>query len=593
MRSTRVLPRRRLPRRARGSRASSRAPSTSAKWRQGPRDGEHRRSRPLDLSPRRDRERARPAARRRTSSPRRSPPTGRAIRARPSASPCGPTTCPRSGSTGARDSLRCSCSRPSSSRSSPCSWDRPGTTGTTCLVLDESSHARRGYREVTQHYPRPGGSSRTRTSSGSPCSAARATPSKARRRRLRPRRDRHHEPARDDDRLGSGDGRCRRTAHRLAGPADGRALQGAPRRPHPRPARGSCPIRTSRRRSSSGSSARPRATSLSGRSTQWLIWKLTGGAVHANRSLRTPSRTLLLVDLATLDWDDELLELFGVPRSGASRDRQLERDDRRGRDLRGTRADRRGGRRPAGGSFRTGLLRTRSGEGNVRHRRPFSWRTAAPSGAGPEMASSRRRLAARSQEPVYAVEGSIFVTGAALQWLRDALGLLPTRPTATALARAVADNGGVYFVPARRARRAALDPGGARVDQRDLGRDASRATRQGGARSCGRSQARDVRRRPSPSSSKRSALTAAEPGTPSSCSSSPTHSPSVEVPEERETTALGAAALAGLAVAPGTGRTSSRGSGGGARLRARAARGGGRAPPSEWRLAVRRALLLR
>ena len=111
-----------------------------------------------------------------------------------------------------------------------------GTTGTTCLVVDETLRTRgRGYREVAQHFPGRGGSSRIRTSSGSRCSWRRATRSKRRDRGRRPRGDRDHEPARDDDRLGPDHRRAGPPRDRLAGPAHGRALQGAARRPHPRP----------------------------------------------------------------------------------------------------------------------------------------------------------------------------------------------------------------------------------------------------------------------------------------------------------------------------------------------------------------------
>ena len=99
----------------------------------------------------------------------------------------------------------------------------------------------------------------------------------------------------------------------------------------------------------------------------WLIWKLTGGAVHAT-DVSNASRTLLL-DLATLDWDDELLELFGVPRSVLPEIVSSSGTIGEAEHLRGTRPDRRRGRRPAGSAFRTGVFRARSGEGDVRHRR--------------------------------------------------------------------------------------------------------------------------------------------------------------------------------------------------------------------------------
>ena len=124
----------------------------------------------------------------------------------------------------------------------------------------------------------------------------------------------------------------------------------------------------------------------------WLIWKLTGGAVHAT-DVSNASRTLLL-DLATLDWDDELLELFGVPRSvlpeivsssGTIGEAELF-----------------GARVPIAGAAgdQQAALFGQACFGTVRRRRrsapaPFSWRTAAPSEPARGWRRRDGRLAAR------------------------------------------------------------------------------------------------------------------------------------------------------------------------------------------------------
>jgi glycerol kinase len=163
----------------------------------------------------------------------------------------------------------------------------------------------------------------------------------------------------------------------------------------------------------------------------WLVWKLTGGEVHATDETNA-SRTMLC-SLETLDWDDELLQLFGVPRevlpeirpSGAAF----------GAGIRGIAGDQQAALYAAGGAakvtYGTGafvLVETDDDPG------PGVLRTAA----------ARRP----EDEPRRALEGAIFVTGAAVQWLRDGLGIVDDARMAEELALSVPDNGGVYFVPA-------------------------------------------------------------------------------------------------------------------------------------------------
>jgi glycerol kinase len=186
----------------------------------------------------------------------------------------------------------------------------------------------------------------------------------------------------------------------------------------------------------------------------WLLWNLTGGprgGAHVT-DVTNASRTMLM-DLETLDWDDELLSFFGIPRAmlpsiAPSAPRQPY----------GVTLD--GG--PLGGEVPiTGIL-------GDQHAAMVGQVCLAPGEAkntygtgnflllntGEEMVRSRNGLLTTvcyqfgDAKPVYALEGSIAVTGSAVQWLRDQLGIISGAAQSEALARQVDDNGGVYFVPA-------------------------------------------------------------------------------------------------------------------------------------------------
>ena len=170
----------------------------------------------------------------------------------------------------------------------------------------------------------------------------------------------------------------------------------------------------------------------------WLVWKLTGGRVHATDETNA-SRTMLC-NLETLEWDDELLALFGVPPevlpeirpSGA----HYGEAELLGRTLpiEGIAGDQQAALFAAGGAKAT------YGTGSfvlVETEEP------APDGV-------LRTAAARlpDEEPRRAHEGAVFVTGAAGQWLRDGLELIADAGETEALASSLADNGNIYFVPA-------------------------------------------------------------------------------------------------------------------------------------------------
>ena len=224
----------------------------------------------------------------------------------------------------------------------------------------------------------------------------------------------------------------RRTAERCAEPA-GRADPRA-HRPRPRSVLLGDEARVALR------DARPEPDLAFGTVDSWLVWKLTGGRVHATDETNA-SRTLLC-SLETLDWDDELLALFGVRRellpeirpSGA----HFGEGELLGRTLpiQGIAGDQQAALFAGG----------RGREGDVRHRRlrPRRDRGAGrgtASCAPPPRGSSTRSRAARSREPSSS-------TGAAIQWLRDGLHLIEDAAESEALAASLDDNGGVYFVPA-------------------------------------------------------------------------------------------------------------------------------------------------
>lgn len=179
----------------------------------------------------------------------------------------------------------------------------------------------------------------------------------------------------------------------------------------------------------------------------WLVWNLTGGAVHATDHTNA-SRTLLF-NLETRDWDATLLELFDVPRA-------MLPEIRTSCGSYGTTAsDLFGDGIPIGGvagdqqaalfgqaGFRTGLAKNTYGTGSF-----------VVLNTGDEIVHSARGLLATiayttPTRCAYALEGSIFVTGAAVQWLRDGLGIIEESQAVEPLAASVPDNGGVYFVPA-------------------------------------------------------------------------------------------------------------------------------------------------
>jgi glycerol kinase len=179
----------------------------------------------------------------------------------------------------------------------------------------------------------------------------------------------------------------------------------------------------------------------------WLIYKLTGGAVHAT-DVTNASRTMLL-NLKSLSWDEEMLALFNVPRAllpdvrDSAGDFGVTADGLLGTSIpiRGVAGDQQAA---AFGQacFKPGDVKSTYGTGCF-----------ALVNTGAKMPASQNRLIATSAyrakgQTAYAIEGSIFIAGAVVQWLRDALGVIHSAADIEALVRTAKEAGGLYFVPA-------------------------------------------------------------------------------------------------------------------------------------------------
>ncbi|WP_315761254.1 glycerol kinase [Sphingomonas sp. Y38-1Y] len=176
----------------------------------------------------------------------------------------------------------------------------------------------------------------------------------------------------------------------------------------------------------------------------WLVWKLTGGEhlTDASNAART-----LLMGLGTGQWDDGLVDLFGVPRAALPRITDNAGDF-------GT-TDAFGGSIPitglAGDQQAATIGQACLDRGTVKATYGTGAFVLANCGAVPP--TSRHRLLSTvlwqlGGRRTYALEGSVFVAGSLMQWLRDSLKLIERADESEGLARSVEDNGGVYCVPA-------------------------------------------------------------------------------------------------------------------------------------------------
>ncbi|MEA3344980.1 MAG: glycerol kinase GlpK [Chloroflexota bacterium] len=190
---------------------------------------------------------------------------------------------------------------------------------------------------------------------------------------------------------------------------------------------------------------------LFGNVDTWLIWNLTGGpegGVHVT-DVTNGSRTMLM-NLQTLDWDPELLALLGIPRQMLPRIRPSSevystttRDGPLGAAI------------PVAGdlgdqqSALVGQACYAPGEA----KNTYGTGSFLLLNTGSEIVPSSELLTTvayriKPGDATYALEGSIAITGAAVQWLRDNLGLIQSAAETEEIARSVEDAGGIYFVPA-------------------------------------------------------------------------------------------------------------------------------------------------
>jgi glycerol kinase len=186
----------------------------------------------------------------------------------------------------------------------------------------------------------------------------------------------------------------------------------------------------------------------------WLLWQLTGGRVHATDPSNA-SRTLCF-DIRHLDWDAELIRHLGIPRevfpavrpsAGVFGETIAREGLPAGIPVAGIAGDQQAALFGQG-AMAPGEAKNTYGTGCFLLLNTGSTPVASNSGLLTTVAWSLPSVGAGSPAVSYALEGAIFVAGAAVQWLRDGLGLIGTAAETEALARSVADTGGVYLVPA-------------------------------------------------------------------------------------------------------------------------------------------------
>ena len=326
-----------------------------------------------------------------------------------------------------------------------------GTTGSTALVVDEGGRVLgRGYREITQHYPQPGWVehdpdeiwSATLAAGKQALAAARATGRDLAAIGITNQRettllwDRRtgaqlHPAIVWQDRRTSQ--RCRRLDARLIARTTGLVpdpyfsatkVEWLLRKLKPKPAR-----------------------TAFGTVDSWLVHRLTKGRAHVTDPTNA-SRTMLY-DIGALQWDAGLLELFRVPREilpevrPSSGEFGVADAEWFGAEvpIAGIAGDQQAALFGQGG-FAAGAAKNTYGTGAFLLLHTGKKRVRSARGLLTTVACDARGA------PAYALEGSVFIAGAAVQWLRDGLGLIAEAKETEALASSVADTGGVVFVPA-------------------------------------------------------------------------------------------------------------------------------------------------
>ncbi|MBR1842125.1 MAG: glycerol kinase GlpK [Oscillospiraceae bacterium] len=177
----------------------------------------------------------------------------------------------------------------------------------------------------------------------------------------------------------------------------------------------------------------------------WLIWNLTNGAVHAT-DFTNASRTMLF-DIKNLRWDDEILEYFDIPR-------EILPEVHPSSYVYGT-TEKFGGNIPVAGvagdqqaalfgqcGFEPGGVKSTYGTGGFMLMNTGDNKIVSKKGLLTTLAASG------GDRPQYALEGSVFIAGAAIQWLRDEMRMIRSSPQSETYCNAVEDSNGMYIVPA-------------------------------------------------------------------------------------------------------------------------------------------------
>jgi glycerol kinase len=181
----------------------------------------------------------------------------------------------------------------------------------------------------------------------------------------------------------------------------------------------------------------------------WVIWQLTGGpdgGVHVT-DVTNASRTMMM-NLETLDWDDEILGILGIPRAMLPQIRASSevygeaKGDLAGIPVAGDLGDQQAALFGQT-CFAVGEAKNTYGTGNFLLLNTGNEAVQSKSGLLTTLAYK-----IGDQPAVYCLEGAIAITGALVQWLRDNIGLIKESPEVEELAKTVEDNGGIYFVPA-------------------------------------------------------------------------------------------------------------------------------------------------
>ncbi len=179
----------------------------------------------------------------------------------------------------------------------------------------------------------------------------------------------------------------------------------------------------------------------------WLIWKLTNGERHIT-DVSNASRTMIF-NIHTLEWDDELLEIFNIPRSILPKvcsSSEVYGEVKVPAELAGIRIAGNAGDQQAAlfgqACLGAGMTKNTYGTGCFMLQN-----------IGPNPVESENKLLTTvawkiGDKTEYALEGSVFIGGAVIQWLRDSLEIIEKSSDVEELAKTVGDNGGVYFVPA-------------------------------------------------------------------------------------------------------------------------------------------------